>query len=78
MGYVELIIIGGGILLVAAIAVLSGYLGAERERRRQAERIAKERSRDAEIAVEPFIDNPASGMRPKDHKSPLSDPKRTP
>jgi hypothetical protein len=76
MGLTDLIIIGGGILLVTAIAVLSGYLGAERERRRQAERIAKERSRDAEIAVEPFIDNPAAGMRAKDHMSALSDPKR--
>jgi hypothetical protein len=67
MGYTEVIMIGGGILLVAAIAVLSGYLGAEKERRRNAEAVTRERNRDAEINVGPFVDKPASGMRPKKH-----------
>ena len=65
MGLTELIVIGGGILLVAAIAVLSGYLGAEPEKRRQAERVVKEQRHDAEISVWPPVDRPLESMRPK-------------
>jgi hypothetical protein len=75
MGLTELIVIGGGILLVAAIGFLSFYLGDERRRRKQSDQIAKERNRDSQIAVEPFIPGPFGGMRPKDHLSALSDPK---
>lgn len=61
----ELVMIAGGVLLVVAVAVLSAYLGAERERRRAAERITRERMRDGEISSGPFVDRPLERMRPK-------------
>jgi hypothetical protein len=62
----ELVVIGAAALLIVGLCVLSGYLGAEKERRRQAERIAREKIRDAEIGAHPPVDFPFGGMRPKE------------
>lgn len=57
----------GGIVVLVIIASLYGYKkwGASQERQKQAERIAKDRSKDAEIASEPFIARPLDRMRRK-------------
>jgi len=42
------------------------YWGRDRQKKKTAEEIAKERTKDAEVAAKPFVDNPTDSMRSKD------------
>jgi hypothetical protein len=53
------------VVSLAAIAILSAWWGAEREKRKEAERTALDRSRDADIAAHPFEPDPLDRMRRK-------------
>ena len=51
-------------IIVAIVAIWLAYgLGKSHSARRQAERENVERERDAEIAAQPYIDDPAAAMR---------------
>ena len=52
-------------VLIAALGLYIRLRGSGREKQKQAERAAENARKDADIASEPFVDNPLDGMRKK-------------